>query len=115
MCIYLYIRACVFEICPAHRCVYLTHIHHTHHPKTKQPKQYTAIPDLAAIMDPAALASAAAVTAATAATTAMDMEGVGEALGAAEVALEAQAFYAIYDGHCGVRAARYARVRSWLA
>lgn len=66
-------------------------------------------------MDPTALASAAAVTAATAATTAMDMEGVGEALGAAEVALEAQAFYAIYDGHCGVRAARYARVSSWLA
>lgn len=34
---------------------------------------------------------------------------------AVELEEEAQAFYAIYDGHCGVRAARYARVRKGLS
>jgi len=75
--------------------------------------QYTAIPDLAAIMEPAQLAQAAAAALAASATAmdqGADADADAHAAVAADLALEAQAFYAIYDGHCGVRAARYARV-----
>ncbi|EWM23875.1 protein phosphatase 1e [Nannochloropsis gaditana] len=62
--------------------------------RANQEDQYTAIPDLAGV-----------ASGETGAAQGLPKEGQGEQA-------EMEAFYAIYDGHCGIGAARYAQQRT---